>query len=187
MLFGNGQHDDLHWSKPEREHSAEVLDQHRRKAFYRAHNCAMDHHDALLFAFFIYAGKVESLWQIHIQLYGRHLMFASHRIGCHEIEFWSIHCSFARRFEKVCFSFMGDRAQCSLCIFPNLGCSEIFFHRFWIMERKTNSEFETERAVKCIDDIPNPEVFVTHLIHATEDMAIVLRDRKNAREAAELA
>src|SRR3989338_1109766 len=142
----------------------------------------MYHDDALLFAFFIYAGKVEALRHIHIGLDRSDLPLATQRILGHEVELGAIKRGFSDSFNRVRIPLLDHFTQRCLGGLPLLFVAEIFFRLFRIMEREAYLEREPELPIELFDDVPDLEEFFFDLRFAAEYVSIVLRERTYARK-----
>src|SRR3989344_195346 len=85
MLLSNREDASLYRCEPDGENAIQMFNNHRKKSLNRTHNGGVNHHDALLFSFFIDAGEVKAFGHIHIQLDSGYLPVSSKIIFCHKI------------------------------------------------------------------------------------------------------
>ena len=187
VSLGDGKNLHLHGGEPRGETALEMFQKDGEEAFDRTHDGAVYHDDALLLAALVDAGEVEALRQVHIKLNGRHLMLPPDGVGRHEVELGAVERGLAGRFDIIGVALFCYFAERGLGVLPYLFGAEVFFRLFRVVEGEARADFEAEGNVEHVDDIPQAEKFLLDLRVAAKYVAIVLRDREDAREAAELA
>src|SRR3989338_9267924 len=100
MRFADREHARLHRREPGREGTVVVLDKHRRAALERAGDSRAYHHDALFLSLFVNAGQVETLGDVHVQLYGRYLPLPAGGVCRPKVELRSVERGFARALKE---------------------------------------------------------------------------------------
>lgn len=101
VSFADRKDADLFRREPEREITGDILDKHAEESFYGSHDGGMDHDDALVFALFIDAEKIEPFRHAHIELDGRNLPLTPESVPGHEVELRSIESRFPDTVEGV--------------------------------------------------------------------------------------
>src|SRR5450756_1970439 len=90
----DGDHLDLHGSKPERKCSSILLDERTEEPFHGTQHDAVQHDRSVFLAVFGDVGDVETLWQIEVDLKCRPLPLAANGVHKLHIDLWPIEDTF---------------------------------------------------------------------------------------------
>ena len=187
VVFPNGSQDNLHGSKPERERSGVMLDQHAHEPLERTRDRAMDHHRPFLFSVGIGILELEALRQVKVELNGGKLPLASDRIFGNKINLGTVECRLANRLRIRKTKLLQEASQDFFRPLPDFPPAEIFFRLCRIRKRKSSVQRHAELRVKRLDDFINRAALVHNLIGTAKHMRVILRDRTHAGETLKLA